>query len=54
VLKLTAESGDKALDPTSILDLRQMREAYEEALHGFGALRHALERGYFDLTPNKK
>ncbi|MSP20999.1 MAG: hypothetical protein EXQ93_05675 [Alphaproteobacteria bacterium] len=54
VLKLSSEGGDRALDPTAILDLRQMREAYEEALSGFGALRHALERGYFDLAPPKK
>ncbi len=54
VLKLSAESGDRALDPTAILDLRQMREAYEEALHGFSALRHALERGYIELSGAKK
>ena len=29
--------------------LRAWREAYEEALHGFGALRHAMKRGYFSL-----
>lgn len=50
VLMLSHESGERAMDPTAILDLRQMREAYEEALNGFGALRHALERGYYDLT----
>jgi hypothetical protein len=54
VLNLSADSGDRALDPTAVLDLRQMREAYEEALHGFSALRHALERGYIELTAAKK
>jgi len=29
--------------------LRGWREAYEEALKGFGALRHAMKRGYFAL-----
>ena len=50
VLKLAGEGGERAMDPTAILDMRQLREAYEEALSGFGALRHALERGYYDLS----
>ena len=54
VLKLSADSGDKILDPTAVLDLRQMREAYEEALSAFGALRHALERGYIDFAQPKR
>lgn len=54
VLRLSEAGGDRALDPTAILDLRQLRDAYEEALNGFGALRHALERGYIDLSPPKK
>ena len=49
VLKLAAEGGARAMDPTAILEMRQLREAYEGALSGFGALRHALERGYYDL-----
>ena len=49
VIKLgaTASSGD--LVPTAALELRELREAYEEALQGFGALRHAMERGYVDM-----
>ena len=34
----------------AVSELRSRREAYEEALHGFGAIRHALKRGYFDLS----
>lgn len=30
--------------------IREDREAYEEALQGFGALRHALMRDYFKLN----
>jgi hypothetical protein len=30
--------------------IRRDREAYEEALQGFGALRHALMRDYFKLN----
>ena len=37
-------------DDEAIRELRLRREAYEEALHGFGAMRHALKRGYFDLS----
>lgn len=31
-----------------IHELRTRREMYEEALKGFDALRHAIERGYID------
>ena len=54
VLKLSADAGAESLDPTAVLDLRQMREAYEEALNAFGALRHALERGYIDFAHSKR
>lgn len=30
--------------------VRALREAYDEALQGFGAVRHALKRGYFTLA----
>lgn len=54
VMKLAADTGAEALDPSAVLDLRQLREAYEEALHAFGALRHALERGYIEFAPTKR
>ena len=44
VVKLGDSAAESNLDATAALDLRQLREAYEEALHGFGALRHAMER----------
>lgn len=37
-------------DDTACHDLRRRREMYEEARDGFDALRHAIERGYADLT----
>ena len=49
VLRLEAES-DTMLDADAISALRGHRQAYEEALLGFGALRHALKRGYFELA----
>ncbi len=54
VMKLSADTGAEILDPSAVLDLRQMREAYEEALNAFGALRHALERGYIDFAHPKR
>ena len=38
------------LDDEHLAQIRHDREAYEEALQGFGALRHALMREYFKLT----
>lgn len=32
------------------LELKQLREAYNEALNGFAALEHALKRGYLELN----
>ncbi len=54
VMKLTADTGAEALDPSAVLDLRQMREAYEEALQAFGALRHVFERGYIEFDPTNR
>lgn len=48
VLRLEA-----AAEPPPAAELQRVRElrlAYEEALQGFDALRHALKRGYFDLA----
>lgn len=30
-------------------EVREARVAYEEAINGFGQLKHALQRGYFNL-----
>lgn len=49
ILTLAGDKAQSGLDPTAVLDLRQLRDAYEEALHGFGVLRHALERAYIDF-----
>ncbi|MDA1131708.1 MAG: hypothetical protein O2905_00590 [Proteobacteria bacterium] len=49
VIRLGDTKAGASLDPTSSLDLGELREAYEEALAGFGALRHALERSYITL-----
>ena len=37
------------IEPSDISTLRGSRLMYEEALEGFNALQHALDRGYFDL-----
>ncbi len=42
------------IDITMVEELKSLREAYEEALEGFGALRHALSRGYFTLKKKSK
>lgn len=38
------------LKPSEISALRGSRLMYEEALEGFSALQHALEKGYFNMT----
>ena len=43
------ESTDD-LNPADISTLRGTRLMYEEALEGFSALQHALDRNYFSLT----
>lgn len=43
------EHGE-ALDEAEINDLRRNREMYEEAREAFGALTHAIERGYIDIS----
>ena len=49
MIRLGDTKAGASLDQTSSLDLGELREAYEEALAGFGALRHALERSYITL-----
>ena len=44
----TSASGRPATD--AALELRPLREAYTEAMEGFAALEHALQRGYVTLA----
>ena len=46
------ESTDD-IKPADISTLRGTRLMYEEALEGFSALQHALERGYFCLIDDE-
>jgi hypothetical protein len=43
-----ARRGDIATD--TALELKPLREAYTEAVEGFAALEHALQRGYVTLA----
>lgn len=47
---LRLETASEPPPPEQSDALRQLRMAYEEALQGFAALRHALKRGYFELA----
>ncbi len=50
VLALEVASDGQVPDDAAIAGLKRRREAYEEALQGFGALRHAFKRGYFEIS----
>jgi len=50
VLELSRIDRLNDLDRQVLREMREYREAYEEALEGFGALRHALMREYVSLT----
>ena len=50
VLKLGEESFDGHTSADAVLELRPLREAYTEAMEGFAALEHALQRGYVSLA----
>ena len=43
------DSGDP-LDAAEVADLQRQRQMYEEARDAFEALRHAIERGYVELS----
>jgi len=47
---LRLETSPETPPPERFTELRELRGAFEEALQGFAALRHALKRGYFDLA----
>lgn len=46
---LALEAAAEAPPAPELEKLRHLRLAYEEALQGFDALRHAHERGYFEI-----
>lgn len=49
VLNLARTEEDK-LTTKLCLETRKARIAYEEAVESFGQLKHALQRGYFNLV----
>ena len=50
VLRLGEESLNGHIDTEAALELKSLREAYTEAVEGFAALEHALQRGYVSLA----
>jgi hypothetical protein len=50
VLRLGEESVNGHIDTEAALELKPLREAYTEAVEGFAALEHALQRGYVSLA----
>ncbi len=48
-MNMSANEDGESPDKGYIDDLRQKREAYEEARVGFDALRDAVEKGYIDV-----
>ncbi len=45
-----ARTEDEQLSFNLCLETRKMRIAYEEVIESFDQLKHALERGYFNLV----
>jgi hypothetical protein len=50
VLELAAGPADACIPTEAALELKRLREAYTEAMEGFAALEHAVQRGYLALT----
>jgi uncharacterized lipoprotein YmbA len=50
VLTLGNESLNESTDIGATLELKPLRESYTEAMEGFAALEHALQRGYVSLA----
>lgn len=48
VLQLSNEQQEQLSDKL-VNEVRQAREAYQEAIESFDQLKHALQRGYFNL-----
>ena len=49
-LKLGKLSGNEMPSAAEFAELQRLRTVYAEGLEGFGALRHALKRGYISLV----
>lgn len=47
-----AHADDTQLTNSLCFEVRQSREAYQEAIESFEQLKHALQRGYFNLLDN--
>ena len=50
VLKLGKETPSDSTDSDTTRELKPLRQAYTEAMEGFAALEHALQRGYISLA----
>ncbi len=50
VLQLGANCHSECIPTESALELKRLHEAYTEAIEGFSALEHALQRGYVTLS----
>jgi hypothetical protein len=50
VIKLGRECHGECIPTAAALELKQLREAYTEAMEGFAALEHAMQRDYFSLA----
>jgi hypothetical protein len=50
VLRLGEDSLNGNIHTEAALQLKPLREAYTEAVDGFAALEHALQRGYISLV----
>ena len=50
VLRLGEKCHSECIPTAAALELKQLREAYTEAMEGFAAIEHALHRGYVTLS----
>jgi len=50
VLQLGNKCHSECIPTESALELKRLRQAYSEAIEGFTALEHALNRGYVTLA----
>ena len=50
VLQLGDRCHSECIPTEAALELKRLRQAYSEAIEGFSALEHALQRGYLTLA----
>jgi hypothetical protein len=50
VLNLGKECHSECITTEAALELQKLRQAYTEAMAGFAALEHAVERGYVQIA----